>query len=189
MKALGLRAPSANPTIQLSLVGHAISDPQFFALQSTFRDAKFLAGHEAIAPLLSATALDMRKVPGPCTILLQRANEVGIAWGPAKETFVDSLGPMDVWALSWLEILQRLLFTWQDRVKQIFAQRPTVEGLEGADPHLTTVVLNTLPKPARALVRLSLNGTFFTNNALRHAGRLLTPHATFAARRTPSVTV
>ena len=171
MKAIGLRAPGANPMIQLSLVGHAINDPQFYALQSTFRDAKFLAGREVMAPLLTAAVCDLRKVPGPCTILLQRANEVGIAWDQASEAFVDSLGRLDVWRLSWPEVLQRLVFAWQDRVKQAFASRPTFEGLESTDPHLTTLVLGKLPAPARALVRLSLNGTFFTNNALRHAGQ------------------
>ena len=171
MKALGLRAPGANPTIQLSLVGHAISDPQFFALQSTFRDAKFLARHYAVAPLLNAAAAETRKVPGPCTLLLQRANEVGIAWDPDREVFIDPLGDFDLWQLSWPEILQRLVFTWQDWVQQRLSCRPTFEGLDRADPHLTNAVVGKLPSPARALVRLSLNGTFFTNNALKHVGQ------------------
>ena len=68
MKALGLRAPGASPVVQLSLVGHAINDTQFYALQSTFKDAKFLAGHGAIAPLLTEATRDLRKVPGPCTL-------------------------------------------------------------------------------------------------------------------------
>ena len=92
MKALKLRAPGANPAIHLSLVGHPISDPQFFALQSTFRDAKFLARPQVMAPLLTAAVHETRKVPGPCTLLLQRANEVGIAWDPVLP-FLMRMGP------------------------------------------------------------------------------------------------
>ena len=63
MKAIGLRAPGANPMVQLSLVGHSVNDPQFYALQSTFRDAKFLAGKEALSPLLTEVR---PSGPGPC---------------------------------------------------------------------------------------------------------------------------
>ena len=171
MKALGLRALGANPAIQLSLVGHAISDPQFFTLLSSFQDAKFLAGKPVIASLLCAASSEGRKVPGPCTLLLQRANEVGIAWDTARECFLDPLGPLELWDLSWPEVVQRLVVVWQDWVQQRLARRPTFEGFEDADPHLTACVLSKLPRSARALMRVSLNGTFFTNNALRHAGQ------------------
>ena len=130
MKAVGLRAPGANPMVQFSLVGHSISDPQFYALQSTFRDAKFLAGKEALSPLLTAAVEDLRKVPGPATLLLQRSNEVGIAWDRERECFKDMFGLLDIWALSWPEVMQRLLFHWQDRVQQTVALRPTFEGLD-----------------------------------------------------------
>ena len=179
MKAVGLRAPGANPMVQFSLAGHSISDPQFYALQSTFRDAKFLAGREALAPLLTAAVEELRKVPGPATLLLQRSNEVGIAWDRERECFKDMLGLLDIWTLSWPEVMQRLLFHWQDRVQQTVALRPTFEGLDQVDPHLTCLVLKPLPREARALVRLSLNGTFFTNNALRHAGQVDDPHCDY----------
>ena len=171
MRALKLRAPGANPLIQFSLVGHSISDPQFFALQSTFSDAKFLAGRDIVAPLLDAAVQDAKRVPGPCTLLLQRANEVGIAWVPDSVAFVDSLGPFDIWALSWPEVMQRLVFSWQDWVQQRCTSRHTFEGLEEADPHLTHSALKRLPPQAQAFTRVSLNGTFYTNNALRHAGQ------------------
>ena len=176
MKAIGLRAPGANPMLQLSLGGHSINDPQFYALLSTFEDAKFLAGHDAVSPLLTSAVQEERKVPGPATVLLQRANEIGIAWSPDHEAFEDSLGRFDLWTLSWPEVVQRHLLAWQDWVQQRHACRHTFEGLDRTDPHLTALVLKKLPPPARALVRLSLNGTFFTNNALRHVG--LADHST-----------
>ena len=129
MKALGLRAPGANPMLQLSLAGHSINDPEFYALLSSFKDAKFLAGHEAVAPLLASAVREVRKVPGPCTILLQRANAIGIAWNPVHAAFEDSLGMFDLWTMSWPEVMQRLLLAWQDWVQQRHTCRHTFEGL------------------------------------------------------------
>ena len=134
MKALKLRAPGANPTIQLSLVGHPISDPQFFALQSTFRDAKFLAGQQVMAPLLTAAVNDARRAPGPCTLLLQRANEAGIAWDRVRLVFVDAYGPLDVWASSWPEILQRLVSLGRTGYSNVFLKGIPSKGWQRRTP-------------------------------------------------------
>ncbi|CAE7281391.1 unnamed protein product, partial [Symbiodinium pilosum] len=174
MKSIGLRAPGANPLVQLSLVGFSINDPGFFALQATFKDAKFLAGQDALTPLLDLTARDLRVVPGPATLLLQRANSVGFQWDVEQQVFRDEYGTMGL-----SEVLQRLVFRWQNQVQHSLTRQPTFEGMEDMEPHLTNLVAGQVPALTRGLLRLSLNGTFFTNNALKRAGQADSPFCDF----------
>ena len=172
---LGLRAPGANPMVQLSLTGHPISDPEFFALQSTFRDAKFLAGPSVMGPLLDRASAAEGPAKGPAALLLARANAVGIEWDSVAVCFRDTWGPFQLWECSWPEVLDRLARMWQYRVLHQLGGRPTFEGLVSCDVLLTRAAFKSFPKPAQGLLRVALNGTFFTCDALCHAGQADSP--------------
>ena len=166
MFGLGLRAPGANPMLQLSLTGHPISDPEFFVLHCSFRDAKFLAGPEALVSLLDQAACTTGLPHGPAALLLARANSVGISWDVASSAFCDHWGLLPLWEISWPELLDRLARMWQLRVQQQLSTRHTFEGLESCDPLLTRKAFKSFPKSAQGLLRVAMNGTFFTCDAL-----------------------
>ena len=172
MRGLNLQAPGANPLIQLSLTGHPVSDPEFYVLQSSFRDAKFLAGKELMGPLLTSAVSATRKQPGPASLLLARANSIGLAWDGEHSAFVDGHGLLDIWTVTWPEVLHRLSTSWQRAVLHRVSHRPTFEGMQDADPHLTKLAVLSFPKSSRALLRVAQNGTFFTNDALTHVGQV-----------------
>ena len=170
LKGINLKAPGANPMLQLSLLEHPSADPYFFALRASFWDVKCLAGQAAVAPLLSSAAARTDHCPGPAHVLLARANSVGIAWSPDAETFRDSFGQFNLWSVSCAEVQFRLAWAWQDTVAQRISSRATFAGLEAADPRLTRPLFNSFSFEEKAVLRLALNGTFYTNDALCHFG-------------------
>ena len=170
MKGINLKAPGANPLLQLSLVEYPVADPFFYMIRSTFFDLKCLAGAEAVVPLLDAAVAESNRVPGPATLLVTRANSLGIAWRVLTQRFEDSLGPFDLWRVSCSEVQMRLCLAWQQQVQERLCHRPTFASLDRVDPGMTKRVFGTFPAHEQAYIRISLNGTFFTNDALSHCG-------------------
>ena len=170
LKGLNLKAPGANPMLQLSLVEYPVADPFFFSLRASFFDIKCLAGADVVAPLLAAAVHKVAREPGPATLLLQRANRVGVSWHPETLKFVDAYGPFDLWRTSCAEVQLRICLAWQTQVQDQMRHRPTFSGLEDTDPAMTRRVFSTFSQYEQAFLRISLNGTFFTNDALCHCG-------------------
>ena len=179
MKGLGLRAPGANPMLQLSLVEFPTADPFFFALSVSFSDMKALIGREIGAPLLTQAADSMLHAPGPAGVLLDRANSVAIAWNRASGCFEDIFGAFCLWETSLPEVQARLVRAWQDAVQHKLCHRASFAGLEQADPQLTGRLVRAFPPPEQALLRLSLHGAFYTNDRLCHTGNDADPSCQF----------
>ena len=170
MKGINLKAPGANPLLQLSLVEFPVADPFFFTVRSSFMDLKCLAGAEIVCPLLTAAVHEPTREPGPATLLLARANALGLAWRPALNRFEDALGLFDLWKASCAEVQLRLCWAWQQQIQERLCRRPTFAGLERTDPGMTRRIFSTFTPHDQAFLRISLNGTFFTNDALCHCG-------------------
>ena len=118
-------------------------------------------------------------MPRPSGVLLQRANAASIAWDSTAQSFVDLLGLLPAWRLSAPELQMRLALMWQTTVQDRLSLRPTFAGLEHADPHATRLLLKTFSPHERSLLTVSLNGTFFTNDSLRHIGNDCDPACPF----------
>ena len=170
MRGITLNAPGANPLLQLSLVEYPVADPFFFTLRSSFMDLKCLAGPEVVSPLLTAAVQAAVREPGPAALLVARANAVGIAWCQLTGSFEDAFGHFDLWHISCAEIQLRLCFAWQQQIQERLRHRATFAGLHLVDPGMTRRIFNTFSSPDQAFLRISLNGTFFTNDALSHCG-------------------
>ena len=170
MKGLNLKAPGANPLLQLSLMEYPVSDPFFFAVRSSFFDLKCLAGPEVVCPLLDVASESVARVPGPATLLLNRANLLGIAWHPSLGKFHDAFGSFDLWQSSCAEVQMRLCYAWQTQAQEKMCHRPSFRGLDLSDPGLTRRLFWSFPAQEQAFLKISLNGTFFTNDALCHCG-------------------
>ena len=93
--------------------------------------------------------------------------------------FEDLFGVFCLWETSLLEVQSRLVRAWQDAVQHHLSHRVTFAGLENADPQLTGQVVRTFSVSEQALLRLSLNGTFYTNDKLCHAGDNSDPSCQF----------
>ena len=104
--------------LQLSLVEYPVADPFFFAVRSSFQDIKCLAGADIVGPLLTIAVHEPTREPGPATLLIARANALGIAWNPGSGMFTDGLGPFDLWKTSGAEVQMRLCWAWQQQVQE-----------------------------------------------------------------------
>ena len=64
----------------------------------------------------------------------------------------------------------RLVTSWQLAAAAKVARRPGFEGMERADPWLCRHILATFPIDVQASLRLVLNGSFYTEDALHNIG-------------------
>ncbi|CAE7244768.1 unnamed protein product [Symbiodinium sp. CCMP2592] len=168
MIGLGAKAPGASSRLHLSLVEFPLADPEYYALRSSFRDAIAHGSFEDLAPLLDLASTNSVRQPGPAGVLLSRANAIGMAWSPELRCFQDSLGNLDPWKLCCQEVEARLVLQWQAAVQQSVSHRKGFAGLAGCDAHLTRLIFGRLDSEHQALARKSLNGSFFTQDALCH---------------------
>ena len=102
--------------------------------------------------------------------LLARSHEAGLAWDAATGMFVDRWGSFCPFVLAPQELEARLVESWQRTVAVQVARRKGSEGMEMVDFHLTKCLLYEFGREDQALLRVSLNGTFFTEDALFHTG-------------------
>ena len=141
MEGIGAKAPGANGRIHMGLVEHPSVDPGFYALVSSFRDARVLSSQRELEPLLDQVVESAARHPGPAKVLLERANGVGVSWDPGMHSFVDDFGPLRLWTCSPQELEFRLVWAWQNAIKCDVSHRPGFHGLVSADPFLTRRVL------------------------------------------------
>ena len=74
------------------------ADPAYVALRESFLDARRLTCLDRAAPILDAMAGGaLPPIAGPLAIMLVRANDVGIAWSPDEQQFIDEFGLLALW--------------------------------------------------------------------------------------------
>ena len=180
MRGIGSKMPGANPIIHLSLVEFPLADPAFVALRKSFLDARRLASIEYAAPVLDEMArAPVPPITGPLAILLVRANDVGLSWCVETKLFRDTFGCFDAWQCSPQELDLRLCWAWQQFASARAQHRRSFHGLTAVDPALSRRVVARLSPADRAAIRVARNGTFFTQDTLRHIREGETPHCAF----------
>ena len=169
----GLREHSSgmNPMLHLSAVEHPMhDDPQFFVLVDTvltFRaHGPDVDALDFILDAHRAPFASKQMPPGPCFVLLSRLHQLGWSW-VSRGLFVDHADlPINVLTCPVQELKQRLLEAWQHRVLGMVQQRKTFQGAPFMHPGITTARMHMLPPESQALLRTTLNGTFFTADRL-----------------------
>ena len=78
-----------------------MADPEFYALRQSFWDFRRL-GHDGLLRPVADEAIAGKDLTqdGPVSVLLQRANSVGIAWSPSMGMFQDGLGPPELFLVA-----------------------------------------------------------------------------------------
>ena len=109
-----------------------------------------------------------RPSPGPCSVILTRLYQISWTWQEAT-IFTDHQGrTVDVWHDAIQEVRFRLVQGWQDRVQGISSKRKSFKGFHLVSPRLTTAGIQRWQPEEQALLRASLNGTFYTEDKLKH---------------------
>ena len=166
LKSLKGSRSGTSAIMHFSLVENPKTDPQFFALISTVMMFRQIHNPETAAYLFSRVVerTKLRPAPGPCSVIINRFYQIGWRWH--KQTvFLDHQNrSIDLFAASAQELRNRSIQGWQDRVKALCAHRKTLQGLHHTCPIITTSGMQKWSAEEQALLRTSLNGTFFTQD-------------------------
>ena len=172
MQGLGEHSAGTSPIIHMSLVEHPSLDPQFAALWSTVLNFRRQPSSDhdfdfAMQQLHVPMRTHVPK-PGPHSVLLVRLHQVAWQWFQGT-LFKDQQGMLcDVIHCCVQEAFSRLVRAWQSRAQALGGSRKTMQGLELMSPSLTMQAMTKHSPEEQALLRASLNGTFFTADRQRH---------------------
>ena len=164
MKGLAMQSMGASPLAHMSLVETPDLDPQFHAIWKTVVEIRLQSQHDQAAFVWQCLKYDprLRAPPGPYSVALNRVRQIGWEW-QRESKFTDHTGfEFDMLQCSIQELRIRAVQGWQDRVKAILASRKTMRGIINTSPWITMQGTQTLPSDQAALLKVSLNGTFFT---------------------------
>lgn len=167
MKALNSNGSGCNASIQLGLIESPITDPHFWSIMETFRSIRDSHSSVALSPLIHAALLNPSPLPrgGPTRALVDRIHFLG--WSIDEQLQVcDSLGSFHLFRVSPGELFHRAALSWTRVVASSVSDRPIFGGLEQIDAKDTRKFLKTLSQQDQGILRKSLNGAHFTNDAL-----------------------
>eukprot|EP00438_Fugacium_kawagutii_P010060 Skav222709 [mRNA] locus=scaffold1661:97954:102885:+ [translate_table: standard] len=176
LKGLGCTNKGINPMLHLSLVHEAKTDPGFYLLWQTVYTFRRNSNPSQVWPILDhLSAQGMRQDPGPCAVLLQRLHSIAWAWhGEGWVTDHDGIrlnlhdSPIQL-------LKQRLQQAWQAMVAtELSTTRSSFAGLQHVDPGFTMEDFEDHSLEDQALLRVVLNGSFYTRDNLVHSGKVET---------------
>ena len=181
MQSLGFDKKGANPMIQLSLITKVRHDPGFFILNTTFRAFRKFCIPDVAFPILDALSqgtVSLRS-PGPCHVFLNRLHS--IAWNWIGNGFVTDHEGFRHHILhdAIQTITLRLQDAWFSKIGAIVSTRAGFQGMEFVNPLLTCHNNQALSNEDEGLLRVVLNGTFFTRDKVHATGRVCSKECPF----------
>lgn len=181
MQSLGFDKKGANPLIQMSLITKVRHDPGFHILVTTFRAFRKFCIPDLAFPILDALSqgtVSLRS-PGPCHVFLSRLHSVAWTW-LGNGIVSDHEGFQHHILHDAIQILvSRLQDAWFARIGAIVSTRAGFHGMECVNPNLTCHQLSKLNPEDEGLMRVVLNGTFFTRDKVHATGRVFSKQCPF----------
>ena len=186
VRGLGEHSNGMAPAIHLSLVEHPRTDPQFYAIMATLLDYRKLGTADTFVIIMASLHQPRQKgypSPGPASVLLARLHQIAWSWHEGT-VFRDDRGLLcDILNAPIQEIQSRLSESWQHRIQTEHSQRPSMQGLQRANTALTMHKVPLMPPEDQAILRASLNGSFYTADKYHAQGKLDTPNCVFCGHR------
>eukprot|EP00435_Cladocopium_sp_Y103_P012744 s1175_g3.t1 len=172
LQGLGEHSSGTSPPVHLSLVEGVNADPQYYALLTTVMMYREHNQTVDVTEFCMSELHFARKTyvprPGPMSVMLTRLHQVAWSW-EVGSWFCDHLRrPIDLLHCPIQELKARLADAWQNRVKNIASQRKTFSGMQWSSPVLSTCSMGHLSAEDKAVLRVCLNGTFFTADRKKH---------------------
>ena len=170
VQALSFDKPGVNPQLLLGMV-EAVADPELVGLLATVAEARLVCLPDFWASeLFPAASASLCCPPSSAVaVLLERIQAVGINVQPDGH-WQDEIGNFHPALTNYTEVCQRLQWNWNRVVAQAVSHRKDFAGLGNADVCTTRRRLQSFPKDQQAMLRLSLSGGLFTQDAHSHWG-------------------
>ena len=167
-KSLSFDKPGVNPLLLLGLV-EAHADPEWVGIHMTVAEARLLCPLDFWAVELYHAACCFLEPPpsSPTAVLLSRVQRLGLRIN-ADGTWQDTIGSFHPGRLNYNELCLRLQWCWNRLVASSVAHRKDFGGLCFVDALHTRRCLRALPPDQQALMRLSLAGGLYTQDAHKH---------------------
>ena len=167
-QALGMDKPGVNPLLLLGLV-EAYADPEFVALIRTVGETRLNCPLDFWASDLFPLANGLLHSPpsSPAAVLLGRIQKIGVAVTPTGH-WQDRIGLFHPGHVNFAELCHRLQWQWNLCVATSVQHRKDFHGLVMVDATATRQVLDQLAIDEQSMLRLSLAGGLFTQDAHAH---------------------
>eukprot|EP00435_Cladocopium_sp_Y103_P051237 s961_g15.t2 len=168
VQSLQFDKPGVNPLLLLGLVESYV-DPEFLASVRTVSETRLSCPLDFWASdfFLAASGCLTCAPSAPLTVLLERVLPLGFSITSAG-LWQDRVGLFHPGSVNYTELCHRLQWTWNQVVASRLAYRKDFSGLGRVDVLLTRSKLAKLPPDQQALMRLSLAGGLFTQDAHSH---------------------
>eukprot|EP00438_Fugacium_kawagutii_P017648 Skav235522 [mRNA] locus=scaffold625:1016263:1019103:- [translate_table: standard] len=173
MAALGWNKKGASSLLQFGLIQQCQLDPEATTCWQTLVAFRVHADHATAFALLDdlVTQPPKRYKPGPCSTLLERLHSLQWQW--KGNGYIE-----DHWHCVWslVDVSPQLLSlkfaqAWSLRVGTLLCHRDTFQGLHLVDRGFTLAQQKQWPDDKAALMRTSMNGTFYTRDKQVHSGK------------------
>eukprot|EP00438_Fugacium_kawagutii_P034754 Skav221193 [mRNA] locus=scaffold3557:101113:110462:+ [translate_table: standard] len=168
VKALNMQKPGVNPALVLGMLETHL-DPQLYAIMHTFRDHRqFRASDFWASEVYPAAVGDLDPIPtSPVAITLHCVQELGFTVLPSGE-LQDAFGPFHPSLINFHELELRVQFAWHRVVAEQVSHRQDLVHMDAVDTATTRAAVFALPSDQQTLIRLSLCGGLFTQDAHQH---------------------
>ena len=170
MSGLGLDKPGANAKLQLGLTLPALHDPQCFAIWQSFKCLREFGVRDDICVDLQLLLDDpaCRFSPGPLWTFVCHLHTLSWTWLTTEGLVQDRWGAFDLWQIPIQELEYRMTESWRTIVGLELQERRGFSGLGTVDFVASESCLDGLSLEHQGLIRTLRNGTFFTQDALKH---------------------
>ncbi len=161
MQGLKVSRIGANPVLQLTSWS-ASTDPEFWAIVETCRDARSQGNHEQLRFMFQQIASSPEDVPfnGPTYVLAVRLRRLG--WTLKQSgLFQDRFGLIDVLSMHWDALRARLTWSWPLAMATMVSHRGSYDGLQWADIDETRAMIGSFGEADQVFLRCGLDGTLY----------------------------
>ena len=165
MKGIQAEGSGVNPWLHLGWIEDAMTDPGFWSIVTSLRQARESGEPDLVCSLLGALANGFVDGPsnGLTSTLLGRIQQLG--WHVlANGTLQDAFGAFNLFEAPLHDIQSRAEWAWKHVVSQQVSARHGMSQMHLSDIPSTRAWLRMLPNPDQALFRKVLNGAFFTED-------------------------
>ena len=168
VQSLAFDKPGVNPMLLLGLV-EAQADPEWVGTLQAVAESRLLCPAEFWEVELFHTAIGLLSPPpsSPTSVLLGRIQRLGIQVH-ADGTWEDGVSRFHPGKVNFAELSLRLEWCWNRVVASAVAHRKDFQGLVHVDVVTTRRCLSLMPPDQQALMRLSLAGGLYTQDAHSH---------------------
>ena len=171
MTSLGWRRKGASSLLQFGLGSDLRADPGFWCLVNTIVDFRRYADPDTAFDVVSALAIGEypRYTNGPCGAFLHRLHEISWYWDGSGYLLDHTQMRLHILDTPIQLLVARLKDGWAKFVGGLLSDRRTFAGLQHVDLQLSHALVRDLPPDEAGLLRVAMNGTFFTRDAQVHA--------------------